>query len=141
MDELTTLIARTRSGDLEAFGEIVDENAIVNPWTRQFVFRTGDGRVLATETTSSAFAAMAGRTPPIRLITAGRIFSSGRSDVPEVSHQVDILCVERGAGALAAAVRPRAYVLNGLSQLRHNRGGGLCSPSPRAEIRAWGEGR
>ena len=79
--------------------EIVDKAGIVNPWTLQFAFRADRDRILRTETSVTTFAAMVGRTPPVRLITAGRAFRNDAEDDAhlQVFHQCDLVCVERGA--------------------------------------------
>ena len=78
--------------------EVVDESAIANPWCRQFAFHLDSGNVLRTETTTTTLAAMVGRTPPVRLLTAGRVFHSGRPEIPtKVSHGTDVLCIASDA--------------------------------------------
>jgi len=54
-----------------------------------------DEQVLRTETTVTALQAMAGRTPPVRLLTAGRVFRPDQEDTSHanVFHQVDVLCI------------------------------------------------
>ena len=75
--------------------EVISESAIANPWCRQFAYHLDSGSVLRTETTATTFTAMVGRIPPVRLLTAGRIFHSGRPDIPtKVSHELDLLCIE-----------------------------------------------
>jgi RNA polymerase sigma factor (sigma-70 family) len=58
-------------------------------------------KVLRTSTTTAVIAAMAGRVPPIRLVTAGRVFrhDKGGSEDPRhltVFHQCDVLRIEAG---------------------------------------------
>lgn len=55
--------------------------------------------VLRTETTVTTFSAMAGRTPPVHLMTAGRVFRDDLEDSShqKVFHQLDAVCVEAGA--------------------------------------------
>ncbi len=74
--------------------EVISESAIANPWCRQFAYHLDSGSVLRTETTTTTFAAMVGRIPPVRLLTAGRVFHSGRPEIPtKVSHGTDVLCI------------------------------------------------
>lgn len=79
--------------------EIVDKAGIANPWTMQFAIPTDEKRILRTETTVATFAAITGRTPPVRLITAGRAFRNDAEDKThrKVFHQFDLVCVEGGA--------------------------------------------
>jgi len=92
---------RTALSDYEVVlgEEIVDKAGIANPWTIQFAIPTDKERILRTETTVATFAAMAGRTPPVRLITAGRAFRNDIEDKThrKVFHQFDLVCVESGA--------------------------------------------
>lgn len=62
-------------------------------------YHVDERRMLRGETTHATFAAMRGRTPPIRLLTAGRVFRQ----VPEETathlrafHQLDVLHVAEG---------------------------------------------
>ena len=75
--------------------EVISESAIANPWCRQFAYHLDFASVLRTETTATTFAAMVGRVPPVRLVTAGRVFHFDRPDIPtKVSHELDLLCIE-----------------------------------------------
>lgn len=73
------------------------------------VYQVGQGRVLRTETTVTTFRAMVGRTPPVRLITAGRVFRAHAEDAAhqKVFHQLELLCLEAGADqeAMKAALQ------------------------------------
>ena len=62
------------------------------------MYHVGGDKVLRTETTVTTFQAMAGRTPPVCLITAGRVFRDDHEDSShqKVFHQLDALCVEVG---------------------------------------------
>lgn len=74
--------------------EVISDSAIANPWCRQFAYHLDSGSVLRTETTTTTLAAIVGRIPPVRLLTAGRVFHSGRAEIPtKVSHQTDVLCI------------------------------------------------
>lgn len=73
------------------------------------------GKVLRTSTTVAMIRAMAGRTPPVRLLTAGRVFRTiggarvGRTDSGcgedathlKVFHQADALCIDESANRQA----------------------------------------
>ena len=84
--------------------EIVQKSVFVdyggNP---EHVYHLDEGRILRPETTLATIRAMAGRTPPVRLLTAGRVFRVGarKEDATHsaVFHQCDVLCVEAGADA------------------------------------------
>lgn len=77
--------------------EVVDKSASFNPWRLQFAYQAEKEKVLRTEAHDTTFQAMAGRTPPVRLMTAGRIFQY-KDDCCEVRHQLSVLCVEAGDG-------------------------------------------
>jgi RNA polymerase sigma factor (sigma-70 family) len=80
--------------------EIVDRAGIANPWTLQFAIPTEKDRMLRTELTVTAFAAIAGRKPPVRLFTAGRAFRNAAEDRKHarVFHEFNLVCIESGAG-------------------------------------------
>ncbi len=60
------------------------------------VYEVDECTVLRPETTVATFRAMVGRTPPVRLITAGRVFRNDEEDSThqKVFHQFEALCVE-----------------------------------------------
>ena len=62
-------------------------------------YKLSEEQGLRTETTMVTLAAMRDRTPPMRLLTAGRVFRSEAEDAfhAKVFHQADGLCVEAGA--------------------------------------------
>ena len=64
------------------------------------VYHVDEQRVLRTSTTVATITAMTGRTPPVRLLTAGRAFRVGKeredANHSRVFHMVDLLCVEAG---------------------------------------------
>jgi len=97
--------------------EVIAGDEIVDRDTQQtvggglgYVCPEGD-KVLRTSTTVATIRAMAGRTPPVRLLTAGRVFRTlagqrvGRTDSGcgedathlKVFHQADALCIDVGA--------------------------------------------
>ena len=80
--------------------EIVDSNSIVNKWALQFAYQPSDKKVLRTETIVTLFDDMAGRTPPLQLMTAGRRFQSDPAvpDSQRVFHSFTVLCIESGVG-------------------------------------------
>jgi RNA polymerase sigma factor (sigma-70 family) len=63
------------------------------------VYHVGAGKVLRTQTTVTTFKAIRGRRPPVRLLTAGRVFRTDAEDSRhlKVFHQLDGICVEAGA--------------------------------------------
>ena len=63
------------------------------------MYHVDKNTALRTETTITTFRAMVGRTPPVRLITAGRVFRDDPEDSrhQQVFHQLDALCIEAGA--------------------------------------------
>ncbi|MDY7010240.1 MAG: sigma-70 family RNA polymerase sigma factor, partial [Planctomycetota bacterium] len=70
-----------------------------------YVYPGEDEKALRTSTTVTTLRAMVGRTAPVKLLTGGRVFRGahwGRDYVEDathlhVFHQVDALCVQRGA--------------------------------------------
>jgi RNA polymerase sigma-70 factor (ECF subfamily) len=80
--------------------ELVSDESLVNPWMRQFAVPAASGKLLRPETTTVTFAALAGRTPPVRLITAGRLFRGAYQDRTDrrVYHGMDLVCVAQGVG-------------------------------------------
>ena len=75
--------------------EIVDKSASFNPWRLQFAYQPEPERVLRTETHDTTFQAIAGRTAPVRLAAAGRIFQHGQ-DASDIRHQLSVLCMAPG---------------------------------------------
>jgi len=79
-------------------GEVVEPSEfVIEP---DAVYTLEDGRILRPETTLTTLQAMAGRTPPIRLLAAGRVFRAVKEDEHHLKsfHQLDALCVDEGAG-------------------------------------------
>ena len=90
--------------------EIIDRSVFLdaggNP---DAVYHVEGERVLRRETTITLLNAMKGRTPPVRLLTAGRVFRpDGEEDATHVKafHQFDLLCVD--AGLTVDSVAPTA---------------------------------
>ena len=81
-------------------------------------YRLDDKTVLRTQTTWAALRAIKGRTPPVRLITAGRVFRSRDEEDDlhlRVFHQLDLVCVMQSVSTCdlkAMVVRVLATVLN-----------------------------
>lgn len=80
--------------------EVVDKSvAALPPDEAGRAYHVDETQVLRTDTTVTLLMAMLGRQPPVRLLTAGRVF---RPDGPEgaqrqkVFHQMDALCIEPG---------------------------------------------
>jgi phenylalanyl-tRNA synthetase alpha subunit len=98
--------------------EVIEGDEIIDRGTQMTVsgglgyVHPEPNKVLRTSTTSATFAAIAGRRPPVRLLTAGRVFRGAGKDRDEdashlrVFHQADALCIDEGAGreALQATV-------------------------------------
>ncbi len=81
-------------------GEEVVERDDLLPAFADRAYHVGDSKALRTEMTMVTMAAMRGRTPPVRLLAAGRVFRPDAEDAwhSPVFHQVDALCIEPGAG-------------------------------------------
>ena len=64
------------------------------------IYHVDEQRVLRTSTTVATITAMTGRTPPVRLLTAGRAFRAGKeredANHSRVFHMLGLLCVESG---------------------------------------------
>jgi phenylalanyl-tRNA synthetase alpha chain len=79
-------------------GEVVEPSEfVIEP---DAVYTLEDGRILRPETTLTTLRAMTDRTPPIRLLAAGRVFRAVEEDEHhlKVFHQLDALCVDQEAG-------------------------------------------
>jgi RNA polymerase sigma factor (sigma-70 family) len=89
-------------------------------------YRTGDGEVLRVHTTHTAFEAIRGRMPPVRILTAGRVFRQVEDEDERhmrVFHQVDGVYVGQGSGAgelRAVCARVVAAVLGPLPLRWHD---------------------
>ena len=77
--------------------EIVAESAMMNPWCLQFAYHLDKENILRTETTAALFEALSGRKPPVRLLTAGRVFESRLEPLP-IRHELNCLCIDEDAG-------------------------------------------
>ncbi len=75
--------------------ETIDE-VYVPQVVRDRVYRLNDGRVLRSDTTMTALELAAGRTPPVRFLTAGRVFRPDAEDAAHAKmfHEVDGLCID-----------------------------------------------
>jgi len=62
------------------------------------VYQINEDRILRDEMTITTFQAMAGKSPPVRLLSAGRVFRPSVEDAAhrKVFHQVDGLCIALG---------------------------------------------
>jgi len=62
------------------------------------VYHVSDQRSLRTQTTATILKAIHGHTPPVRLLTAGRVFRPDSEDAQhlKVFHQADCLCIDTG---------------------------------------------
>ncbi len=103
--------------------EIVPQSTIVNQWALQFAYRPSGEKVLRTETVVTVFEAMSGRTPPTRLVTAGRRFQANPEDTGDqrVHHSFTVLCIEPGAGrdAMEASLQKTLEAAVGPVELRY----------------------
>ncbi|GAG38930.1 unnamed protein product, partial [marine sediment metagenome] len=65
----------------------------------QHAYRLDDRKALRYQMTTVTMSAIRGRTPPVRLLAAGRVFRPDREDAThsKVFHQVDGVCIEPGA--------------------------------------------
>jgi RNA polymerase sigma factor (sigma-70 family) len=82
--------------------EIVDKAAFVGVSADLAgAYQVDEARALRVETSITTFEAIVGRTAPVRLVTAGRVFRRDEEDAlhSKVFHQIDAICVEPGAGA------------------------------------------
>jgi len=66
-------------------------------------YHVADDKCLRTSTTPATLAAMAGREPPVKIMTAGRAFRAAREDArhQKVFHQIDVLCIDTDADEAA----------------------------------------
>lgn len=75
-----------------------DPNKVYHVEVQEATYHVDSGRVLRTSTTPAVMRALAGRTSPVRLITAGRAFRAGAvNDHPmrsNVFHQLDVLHID-----------------------------------------------
>jgi len=64
------------------------------------VYHLDHERVLRPDTTRTMIQAMAGRTPPVRLLDAGRVFRPSPEDATHshAFHQLEVLRIEAGVG-------------------------------------------
>ena len=82
--------------------EVVEEADLVCVSSdSKHIYQTKDGKYLRPETTTATFKAIVGRTPPIHLITAGRVFRPDKEDANhlKVFHQLDAICVKSGVSS------------------------------------------
>ena len=66
-------------------------------------YRLSEDKALRFQMTTVTMSAIRGRTAPVRLLAAGRVFRPDREDAThsKVFHQVDGVCIERGADVAA----------------------------------------
>lgn len=62
-------------------------------------YEVDEETILRTETSVTTFSAISGRVPPVRIMTAGRVFRDNPEDVSHLRafHQFEALCIETGA--------------------------------------------
>ena len=83
-------------------GQAIEDTSAAKLWSSDYwgeAYHLNDHEVLRTQTTATLFQAMPGREPPVRLLTAGRVFCADPEDRThlEVFHQADLLCIESEA--------------------------------------------
>ena len=91
------------------------------------VYHVDEEHVLRRETTTATVLAMQGRTPPVRIIAAGRVFRPGvltdeRIQL-RVHHQLDVLCIEPGVdlGRMQAVYADAVHAVLGNAEIRWDR--------------------
>ena len=90
--------------DVIAAGEEVVEANIYDAVQREMdvsydAYHVDKRKILRTHTTHTTFQAIRGRTSPVRLLAAGRVFRPDREDAThaKVFHQVDGICIDQNA--------------------------------------------
>ena len=88
--------------EVTAGEEVVDKTlyeAVQKDVGVSVVYHVSDRKILRPDTTHTIFQAIRGRTPPVRLLAAGRVFRADQEDErhSKVFHQVDGLCIDQGA--------------------------------------------
>ncbi|MCP4641876.1 MAG: sigma-70 family RNA polymerase sigma factor [bacterium] len=85
---------------LPEFEYVEGEEALDDRFVRREVwdrsYRTADGKILRGDTTAAALKLASERTPPVRLLTAGRVFRTDPEDAShsKVFHQLEGLCID-----------------------------------------------
>jgi len=97
-DILETIRSSLPEYDLIEGQETVEKSAAVIGDPKD-AYHVDENRILRTQTTDTIIQSMAGREPPVRLLTAGRVFRPDAEDRGhlKVFHQIDVLCVQAGA--------------------------------------------
>jgi RNA polymerase sigma factor (sigma-70 family) len=104
---------------------IPKSDAIVPESLKNESYHVDKETVLRTQTSDVTIRAMRGRKPPVRLLAAGRTFRAGREEDAthlKVFHQIDLLCIDEGAGpeAMKATVRRAIEAVLGPVELEWN---------------------
>ena len=85
------------------------------------MYHVDKDRILRTESAITTVQAMAGRTPPVRLLTAGRVFRHRKeaedANHSKVFHQLDLLCIDAEANPEAMKGQLRKSIEAVLGQL------------------------
>ncbi len=70
----------------------------LNPDNLSQTYHLNDKQVLRTQTTASLWLVMGGRTPPVKLLAAGRVFRAADEDAThlKVFHQGELVCIDAG---------------------------------------------
>ena len=102
-------------------GEEIEEKGLVDPRIENMhdAYVLDDTRALRTQMTRVSIKAMRDRTPPVRLLASGRCFRPADEDARhlKVFHQVDVLCVEPGAGLERFQATARRALVAALGQI------------------------
>jgi phenylalanyl-tRNA synthetase alpha subunit len=96
-------IIRSELSEYEVvFGEEVEDKqtskAAEDHAFEEHAYRLSPNKALRFQTTTVVMAALPGRTPPVRLLTAGRVFRPDKESTLclNVFHQMDGLCIDKG---------------------------------------------
>lgn len=91
------------------------------------VYHVDEGHVLRRDTTTATVLAMQGRTPPVRIVAAGRVFRPGTLTNERIQlrvyHQLDVLCIEPGVdlGRMQAVFVKAVRAVLGPTEIRWDR--------------------
>ena len=103
-------------------------------------YHLSDQQILRTHTTHTTFQALPGRTPPVYLLAAGRVFRPDQEDAghAKVFHQVDGVCIASGADrpALEATCQRALEAVFGKVEIRwHERDFGFVEGGMEFDVR------
>ena len=107
--------------------EIIQESALLPGAPGTDAYHVDEDRILRTATGITTIRAMPGRTPPVRLLTAGRVFRRRKGPEDEdhlkVFHQLDLVCIEAEAtpGDMKGELRKPIEAVFGPLEIRWDR--------------------